>query len=58
MKVDRHIRRLDDDLLRFEEEQLTGPKLFGPEDIAKLGVREIPRAGDKRPCKFIQINGI
>jgi hypothetical protein len=43
---------LDDDLLRFEEEQLTGPKLFGPEDIAKLGVRELPRVGDKRPCNL------
>ncbi|KAI8914560.1 hypothetical protein EDD86DRAFT_244750 [Gorgonomyces haynaldii] len=25
--VDRHIQRLDDDLARFEEEQLTGPKV-------------------------------
>ena len=25
--VDKHIQRLDDDLAKFEEEQLTGPKL-------------------------------
>ena len=27
-KVERHIRRLDDDLIKFEEEQMTGPKLL------------------------------
>ncbi|EGF77561.1 hypothetical protein BATDEDRAFT_35913 [Batrachochytrium dendrobatidis JAM81] len=26
--VDRHIRRLDDDLMKFEEEQMTGPKVL------------------------------
>ncbi|KAI8902984.1 inhibitor of growth proteins N-terminal histone-binding-domain-containing protein [Globomyces pollinis-pini] len=26
--VERHIRRLDDDLMKFEEEQITGPKLM------------------------------
>lgn len=26
--MDRHIRRLDDDLAKFEEEQMTGPKML------------------------------
>lgn len=29
--VEKHIRRLDEDLLRFEEEQMTGPKLVSSE---------------------------
>jgi hypothetical protein len=26
VQVDRHIRRLDEDLMKYEEEQMTGPK--------------------------------
>ncbi|KAH6560416.1 hypothetical protein BASA62_010426 [Batrachochytrium salamandrivorans] len=33
--VDRHIRRLDEDLARFEEEQMTGPKVLPVHNMAR-----------------------
>ncbi|KAJ3358531.1 hypothetical protein HDU91_005200 [Kappamyces sp. JEL0680] len=38
--VERHIRRLDDDLLKFEEEQMTGPKLVSSKPDQKYYSRE------------------
>ncbi|KAJ3136076.1 Inhibitor of growth protein 5 [Geranomyces variabilis] len=51
--VDRHVRRLDDDLHKFEEEQMTGPRLFGsngPYDTLNKGsiVATFPARIDKR----------
>ncbi|RKO88760.1 hypothetical protein BDK51DRAFT_27464, partial [Blyttiomyces helicus] len=34
--VDRHIRRLDDDLAKFEKEQMTGPKMIGGSALTPL----------------------
>ncbi len=48
LQVEKHIRRLDDDLLRFEEEQMTGPKLVAVEP--KQGYR------DERPTSVTVAN--
>ncbi|KAI8922422.1 inhibitor of growth proteins N-terminal histone-binding-domain-containing protein [Powellomyces hirtus] len=39
--VDRHVRRLDDDLHKFEEEQMTGPKLFGSVGPYEAGTNKV-----------------
>ncbi|KAJ3092699.1 Inhibitor of growth protein 4, partial [Quaeritorhiza haematococci] len=55
--VDRHIRRLDDDLAKFEEEQMTGPKLLSSSThaakddgskAARLERKHDPKVGEKR----------
>ena len=34
--VERHIRRLDEDLVKFEEEQMTGPRFIPKHDYSKF----------------------
>jgi hypothetical protein len=46
-KVDRHIRRLDDDLAKYEEEQMTGPRISHALTIAREEHRSI-KPSDKQ----------
>lgn len=46
--MDRHIRRLDEDLAKFEEEQMTGPKF-----ISSSNLKSDKKHLDKRQlCEF------
>ncbi|KAI8818478.1 inhibitor of growth proteins N-terminal histone-binding-domain-containing protein [Fimicolochytrium jonesii] len=61
--VDKHCRRLDDDLSKFEEEQMTGPKAYGSMNVdvsshsrgstafQKGDKRGLPGAGGETPKK-------
>ena len=49
LKVEKHIRRLDDDLLRFEEEQMTGPRLVAAEPKQYRDERTTPITAANRP---------
>ena len=55
--MDRHIRRLDDDLNKFEDEQMTGPRFLGAQGglnreegraSSSQKVKEAPKGGEKR----------
>jgi hypothetical protein len=48
IKVERHIRRLDADLAKFEEEQMTGPKVVSKVEY-KYIVNENPAPSTTRP---------
>jgi hypothetical protein len=47
-QVDRHVRRLDDDLQRFEDEQMTGPGRIVPAAQPVNSLPEIPRKNGQK----------
>ncbi|KAJ1550291.1 hypothetical protein HK405_000957, partial [Cladochytrium tenue] len=47
--TDRHIRRLDDDLAKYEEEQMTGPRVAQAAGASASGASAVATAQDKEP---------
>jgi hypothetical protein len=51
--VEKHIKRLDDDLLKFEEEQMTGPKLVSQKPLVRKFSQPLPRPKRETPKSIL-----